>query len=562
MRKSILVASGVAVSFALLVACGDDVTKVTKVSENASVDTVKKFKELPKCEEETEGSLVYVKDSAKVYGCTSDGWIQVNGKDGEKGAKGDKGEKGADGENGTSCTAKQTKDKAGFDIVCAGKTVGTVKNGEDGENGEKGAQGDKGEDGENGTSCTAKANKDKTGFDILCGGKTVGTIKNGEDGEAGEGCTLTEGENGQVVVTCGEKFVTQFKASCGTGSYDPATQFCANDMNVYPLCHKTLEGFEQSLHADGTYDVESYFCDVTDLLVPLCNAKTYDFTTQFCAGYNFGAVPRCHKEPEGLGQLSEDGVYTRTSYFCDANDSLVALCGDDTYDTELQYCDSSGTKPRVAALCSGQSYELETHMCVDGQIKEAIACCIPEGQNSNWCNGHASSRYDIRKQFCDTRDGRPYKYVDVIAKNDSGNVVYSETWMAENLNYANTEEGESDCYGGISSNCDADGRLYTWNAALSYCPDGWDLPTTQQYAALFEAGEKYGISYTFLAQKAGFKANSGWSDRGRTSFMWTSEQSKNDATKAYRIYFSGDEYRNTALNLKDHFKSVICIKHK
>ena len=134
--------------------------------------------------------------------------------------------------------------------------------------------------------------------------------------------------------------------------------------------------------------------------------------------------------------------------------------------------------------------------------------------------------------------------------------------MAENLNYANTEEGESDCYGGISSNCDTDGRLYTWNAALSYCPDGWDLPTTQQYDDLFEAGEKYGISYTFLALKAGFNGASGWSDRGRTSFMWTSEQSKNDATKAWRIYFSGDSYRNTALNLKTNLESVICIKHK
>ena len=523
MRNGILVASGAAVSFALLVACGDDVTKVTKVSENASVDTVKEFNDLPKCEENVEGTLIYVKDSAKVYGCTSDGWVLVNGKDGEKGAKGDKGD-----------------------------------------------------DGENDTSCSVKTNKDKTSFDIVCDGKSVGTIKDGEKGEVGEGCTLTEGENGRVVLTCGEKFVTLFKASCGTGSYDPATQFCAFDLNVYPLCHKALEGLEQSLNADGTYDVESYFCDVTDtydvesyfcdvtdLLVPLCNAQPYDFTTQFCAGYRFGAVPRCHKEPEGLGQLSEDGVYTRTSYFCDANDSLVALCGDDTYDTELQYCDSSGTQPRVAALCSGQSYELETHMCVDGQIKEAIACCIPEGQNSNWCNGHASSRYDIRKQFCDTRDGRPYKYVDVIAKNDSGNVVYSETWMAENLNYANTEEGESDCYGGISSNCDTDGRLYTWNAALSYCPDGWELPTKQQYSDLFDAAEKYGISYSFLAQKAGYKGvKDGWSGRERTSLIWTADEDTTLATEAWRISIRDNRYNNTSTNNKANLEAVICIKNK
>ena len=180
MKKNVIVASGIAASFALLVACGDEVTEVTNVSEMVSLDTVKKFKELPKCEEETEGSIMYVKDSAKVYVCTGDGWTRMNGKDGEKGDKGDKGANGAAGDDGASCTAKQTKDKTGFDIVCDGKTVGTVKNGEDGKEGEKG---EKGADGENGTSCSAKANKDKTGFDILCGGKTVGTIKNGEDGE-------------------------------------------------------------------------------------------------------------------------------------------------------------------------------------------------------------------------------------------------------------------------------------------------------------------------------------------------------------------------------------------
>ena len=65
MRKSILVTSGFVAGLALMVACSDEVTKVTNVSENASVDTVKKFKELPKCEEDIEGTLIYVKDSAK-----------------------------------------------------------------------------------------------------------------------------------------------------------------------------------------------------------------------------------------------------------------------------------------------------------------------------------------------------------------------------------------------------------------------------------------------------------------------------------------------------------------
>jgi hypothetical protein len=559
MKKNVIVASGIAASLALLVACGDEVTEVTNVSEMVTLDTVKKFKELPKCEEDSEGSVMYVKDSAKVFVCTSDGWTRMNGKDGEKGDKGAEGDQGAAGDKGTSCTAKQTKDKTGVDIVCDGKTVGTVKNGKDGKDGEKGNQGP---DGISSTSCSAKTNKDKTGFDILCGGKTVGTIKNGEDGEKGDACTLTEGENGQVLIECGEESVTLFKASCGAGTYDPATQFCANDMNVHPLCHKTLEGFEQNLNADGTYDVESYFCDVTDLLVPLCNAKTYDFTTQFCAGDDFGAVPRCHKEPEGFGELSRDGVYDRNSYFCDANDSLVALCGDDTYDTELQFCDRSEENPQVVAKCGGLTYEIKTEKCVNGQIESSIACCVKEGQNDKWCEDHPNSLYDIRNQFCDTRDGQPYKFIDVTAKNDTGEVAYSETWMAQNLNYAGTEESESDCFGGTSSNCDGYGRLYTWNAALSYCPDGWDLPTRQQYAALFEAANKYGISYEFIDHRAGFKGPQGWEGYGVHSLIWTSEENTDDVTKAWRIDIKDGSYTDLVINPKTNLESVICIKHK
>ena len=576
MKKNTLVISGIAASLALLVACGDEVTEVTNVSEMVSLDTVKKFKELPKCEEETEGSVMYVKDSAKVYVCTGDGWTRMNGKDGEKGDKGDKGANGAAGDDGASCTAKQTEDKTGFDIVCDGKTVGTVKNGEDGKGGEKG---DKGLDGTSGTSCTAKANKDKTSFDIVCDGKTVGTIKNGEDGEKGDACTLTEGENGQVLVKCGEESVTLFKASCGKSSYDPATQFCASNMKVYPLCHKALEGFEQSLNADGTYDVESYFCDVTDLLVPFCKAKTYDFTTQFCAGYRFGAVPRCHKEPEGLGQLSEDGVYSRDTYFCDANDSLVALCGDDTYDTELQFCDKSEEKHQIVAKCGGQTYEIKTQWCVNGQIESSIACCVKEGQNDKWCEGHPNSLYDIRNQFCDTRDGQPYKFTEITVKGDSGKVIYSETWMAQNLNYAGTGADESACI-----DCETIGRFYTWPAAMSYCPDGWRLPTMAEFAALNNAvddgqrmlklkvnygwspagTDEYGFSLMQSSYMMDVSQTEVKSDGMKAALFWTSSprtEQQISRDDAHYVIYNNESYSDNANSVDIGFP-VRCIKDK
>lgn len=459
MRKSILVASGFAAGLAFLVACGDEVTEVTKVSERSSLDTVKKFKELPECEEDIEGTLIYVKDSAKVYGCTSDGWIQVNGKNGEKGAKG---AKGADGDSGTSCTAKQNKKKTGFDIVCDGKTIGTIKDGE------KGDQGAKGADGDSGTNCTAKQNKAKTGFDIVCDGKTIGTIKNGDSGEDGDGCTLTEGdEKGQIVVTCGENSAILFRGSCGTGSYDPETQFCVDD-KAYSICHNYSKGLESALNTDGTYNVKAYFCDVTDTLLSLCNGEPYDYTTQFCADYGIGAVNRCHKAPEGLDILDSTGLFDRTRYFCDQNDSVVALCNDKTYDTNDDFCDESGATPQVVAKCGGQTYELKTQMCVDGQVEQAVVCCAPSGQGENYCNGHKESQYDVRQKFCDSRDGNVYGYT----------VIDGRKWMTENLNYTKD-------VGDNINTATSKGPFYNWAVVTqNYCPNGWHVPTEDEFQSL------------------------------------------------------------------------------
>ncbi|MDR0331028.1 MAG: hypothetical protein LBH93_04910, partial [Chitinispirillales bacterium] len=58
------------------------------------------------------------------------------------------------------------------------------------------------------------------------------------------------------------------------------------------------------------------------------------------------------------------------------------------------------------------------------------------------------------------------------------------TWMAENLNIA--AEG-SWCYGNAASNCAKYGRLYTWAAAKTACPNGWHLPDTAEWKNLVDA---------------------------------------------------------------------------
>ena len=108
------------------------------------------------------------------------------------------------------------------------------------------------------------------------------------------------------------------------------------------------------------------------------------------------------------------------------------------------------------------------------------------------------------KEFTDKRNYRTYRAVQI------GDL----TWMAENLKY---EMSDSWCYNNDKDMCEKYGRLYTWYSAQEACPEGWRLPTIDDWNTLNDAvcGE-YGIDLECLDKM--LKSKNGWNTYGGANY--------------------------------------------
>ena len=124
-------------------------------------------------------------------------------------------------------------------------------------------------------------------------------------------------------------------------------------------------------------------------------------------------------------------------------------------------------------------YDLQIlYKCVgDALIETDMAPCESgEPQSSSSAATASNVEYGT---LADSRDGKSYKTVK----------IGSLTWMAEHLNYdtsavATGSIDSSFCYDGIPANCEKYGRLYQEYAATAVCPEGWRLPTADDWRDL------------------------------------------------------------------------------
>lgn len=180
--------------------------------------------------------------------------------------------------------------------------------------------------------------------------------------------------------------------------------------------------------------------------------------------------------------------------------------------------------------------------------------------------------------FTDTRDGQTYKTVQI------GNKI----WMAQNLNY---KTGKSFCYNNNKKDCEKYGRLYDWNTAMKACPEGWHLPSREEYEQLLftacgnekscdkELNSQTGWVYNgnnsddklgFSALPAGyygghylFDGGKKFRSRGWGANFWTSTTSDDENLEAYVMDISGgNEHVSTSAFMsgfrKNSLVSVRC----
>ena len=92
----------------------------------------------------------------------------------------------------------------------------------------------------------------------------------------------------------------------------------------------------------------------------------------------------------------------------------------------------------------------------------------------------------------DSRDGQTYKTVK----------IGKQVWMAENMNY---DIKHSYCYDNNPENCEKYGRLYTWAAANYVCPEGWHLPTKEEFEILMSNVGEIETAGKMLKSKQGWE---------------------------------------------------------
>jgi uncharacterized protein (TIGR02145 family) len=235
-----------------------------------------------------------------------------------------------------------------------------------------------------------------------------------------------------------------------------------------------------------------------------------------------------------IAQAATLGLAMTFTLSCSSGGDGDPTCGGKLYDTGKYGCVNN----ELVGTCGDRYYNPENERCLNGEIQNGAEITFPSSGSGGGGN-----------TFTDVRDGKPYKWVK----------IGSQTWMAENLNYAvegskcygeggqvvvymyYDEEGKNSTYttttlsnAEIQANCNKYGRLYDWVTAMALpsncnssscasqirakhmgiCPSGWHIPSYAELGALMQFADPSCSLTGDGCENAGrlLKSTSGWND--------------------------------------------------
>ncbi len=201
-----------------------------------------------------------------------------------------------------------------------------------------------------------------------------------------------------------------------------------------------------------------------EVLPSLSGQLRFEAESYISKGAELTMTPSGVTHPEGKGL----GYYWSVSPLTEKNDTTKYETDDPSVTGTFSYefPDSLGTfKVTCSAFASGY-YSTSSSKYVTTVDPDESLIDMELGYEGEYGS------------MTDDRDGRTYRTVQ------AGNLE----WLAENLAYAGTEDEPCGLpYYNAEAMSDVFGRYYTWNEAMEACPDGWHLPSEEDWLDLGKA---------------------------------------------------------------------------
>ena len=324
-----------------------------------------------------------------------------------------------------------------------------------------------------------------------------------------------------------------------------------------------------------------------------------------------GELLNCNPEREGelyyvaeedADYLCESGMWKKLNADSSSSEKNAESSSSEESSSSIVSSSSSSSAKSSSSSVVSSSSARSSSSSMASSSSEKSSSSVKESSDMD-----DSSVYDASaKTLTDNRDGQTYKTV----------TIGTQTWMAENLNYryvgvaykysSFTDDSTSWCYEGKASNCETYGRLYTWAAAMDsaglvsasnrtgcgygvtctpnrphrgICPEGWHLPTDEEYSTLYTAIGGTGSAGTYLKSTsgwynsgngndkygfsvlpAGYRGHGGYFDyQGRNAYLWSASE-YNSYEAWFQYFYYNREYVYQYYSYKYDGFSVRCLK--